>query len=97
MDKKATESAEMPTPRHVGWTVIPDKSVVVSTVELLAITANPDFDWLGIEPYETMVFGYDVEADDVSSWKDLDSAHYDTREEALAGHDVMIAKWAAKE
>jgi len=37
--------------------------------------------------FETMVFPSD------GTFDDLDSAHYTTEEEAIAGHKLMVEKW----
>ena len=40
--------------------------------------------------FETMVFP------SKGNWTDIDVSQYATEEEALAGHEAMVAKWAAR-
>ena len=53
-------------------------SHLVSTVEL------PGDLW-----FETMVF----HIDELNRWHEVDVARYDTREEAVIGHNVMVGRW----
>lgn len=43
--------------------------------------------------WESMVFACNANGK-VSNFEDFDCAHYDSEEEARAGHEAMIAKWS---
>lgn len=43
--------------------------------------------------YETMVFDYDWEEDEVKSWRERDFERYSTVEKAREGHEAMVKKW----
>ena len=44
--------------------------------------------------YETMVFTVDTEGE-VTDWGEQDLSRYDSEDEAITGHAVMVAKWEA--
>lgn len=60
--------------------------VVVSTVDLQVSAYGGR--------YETMVFHSDVEGK-VQDWGELQCNRYDTPQEALDGHAVIVAQWLA--
>lgn len=71
---------ETPDPRRVGFDLT-ESGLRISTVQL-----PPGFMEGEGAQYETMVFPSD-------SWLDLDVETYQTREDAVAGHERMVEKW----
>lgn len=79
---------ERKNPNGIRYTLVGD--VVVSTVRLHTV---PELEML---PFETMVFNCDEDGV-VTDWMDLDVAKYDTREEAIHGHEEMVEKWLLRQ
>jgi hypothetical protein len=66
----------------------------VSTVRLL-LESDEQARVLGGR-FETMVFDLPSGRNEPKDWNELDSERYETREQALAGHEKAVAKWQEK-
>lgn len=69
---------------------IVDERYLVSTVELPKVELKR-FSHIKVPTFETMVFKCRPNGD-VKSWRDLEVAHYYSKEEAQKGHRMMVRK-----